>query len=171
MMLTFEHHDQIMICSDLKPGTWYSLQLTAHNGAGSRVVTTQFATLSLTGDFDYGDDVVIIIMIMMIIIMIMMKSDDSQDKPYCRALVAPLALDLTRSLIIIILSSVYIIIIVIIIVIIIIIVISSSWCNQVDGSIALPIISAIIVTSTLLLVGVYVFRKRRWSQIAKNPWS
>ena len=39
-----------MISSDLKPGTWYSLQLTAHNGAGSRVVTTQFATLSLTGD-------------------------------------------------------------------------------------------------------------------------
>ena len=40
--------------SDLKPGTWYSLQLTAHNGAGSRVVTTQFATLSITGD--YFDD-------------------------------------------------------------------------------------------------------------------
>ena len=44
------------ICSDLKPGTWYSLQLTAHNGAGSRVVTTQFATLSLTGDLNDGDD-------------------------------------------------------------------------------------------------------------------
>ena len=44
------------IFSDLKPGTWYSLQLTAHNGAGSRVVTTQFATLSLSGDLNYGDD-------------------------------------------------------------------------------------------------------------------
>ena len=40
----------------MKPGTWYSLQLTAHNGAGSRVVTTQFATLSLTGDDGHHDD-------------------------------------------------------------------------------------------------------------------
>ena len=88
MMLTFEHHDQIMICSDLKPGTWYSLQLTAHNGAGSRVVTTQFATLSLTGDLDYGDDVVIIIMIMMIIMMILATK---------RNLLAPPMSGLTRT--------------------------------------------------------------------------
>ena len=48
----------LIISSDLKPGTWYSLQLTAHNGAGSRVVTTQFATLSVTGDVnDDPDDV------------------------------------------------------------------------------------------------------------------
>ena len=33
--------------------------------------------------------------------------------------------------------------------------------DSVDGSIALPVISAIIVTSTLLLFGVYIFRKRR----------
>ena len=41
--------EENIIISDLRPSTWYSLQLTAHNGAGSRVVTTQFATLSLTG--------------------------------------------------------------------------------------------------------------------------
>ena len=124
----------LIISSDLKPGTWYSLQLTAHNGAGSRVVTTQFATLSVTGDLN--DD-----------------PDDShckapQDKLCCHGLGAHLELDLTRWVIII------------IIVIVTISFIKSS-CNQVDGSIALPIISAIIVTSTLLLVGVYVFRKRR----------
>ena len=131
----------MIISSDLKPGTWYSLQLTAHNGAGSRVVTTQFATLSVTGDLN--DEL----------------NNDShckapQVKLCCHGLGAHLELDLTRWVIII-------IIIVIIIIVIVIISFIKSSCNQVDGSIALPIISAIIVTSTLLLVGVYVFRKRR----------
>ena len=164
--LKFLHHPNINcqqkiiqnLPSDLKPGTWYSLQLTAHNGAGSRVVTTQFATLSITGDyFGDGDD---------------SDSDSlyhqgtavsvfnwkyvSQVKLCYRALEAPLAPDWTRcnqdwkskhnkwsdqwSLTIDFLTTTH---------------------PQVDGSIALPIISAIIVTSTLLLVGVYVFRKRR----------
>merc|ERR1719189_2302683 len=90
--------EESIIISDLKPGTWYSLQLTAHNGAGSRVVTTQFATLSITGQT------------------LLPRIGSTPG---------------TR-------------------------------LDQVDGSIALPIISAIIVTSTLLLVGVYVFRKRRY---------
>ena len=55
--ISLKHKIILNLPSDLKPGTWYSLQLTAHNGAGSRVVTTQFATLSITGDyFDDGDD-------------------------------------------------------------------------------------------------------------------
>ena len=86
----------------------------------------------------------------------MMLNNDShckapQVKLCCHGLGAHLELDLTR----------WVIIIIIIIIVIVIISFIKSSCNQVDGSIALPIISAIIVTSTLLLVGVYVFRKRR----------
>ena len=33
--------EENIIISDLSPATWYSVQLTAHNGAGSRVVTSQ----------------------------------------------------------------------------------------------------------------------------------
>ena len=46
--------EENIIISDLSPATWYSVQLTAHNGAGSRVVTSQ-----------------VMIMILMIVIMIM----------------------------------------------------------------------------------------------------
>ena len=33
--------------------------------------------------------------------------------------------------------------------------------GQVDGSVAIPIISAILITTTLMLVAVYIYRKRR----------
>ena len=33
--------EENIIISDLLPATWYSVQLTAHNGAGSRVITSQ----------------------------------------------------------------------------------------------------------------------------------
>ena len=33
--------------------------------------------------------------------------------------------------------------------------------GQVDDSVAIPIISAILITTTLMLVAVYIYRKRR----------
>ena len=105
--------EESIIISDLRPSTWYSLQLTAHNGAGSRVVTTQFATLSLTGRFGCLD----------------------QGAPHPGPAGQTLLPRIGST--------------------------PGTRLDSVDGSIALPVISAIIVTSTLLLFGVYIFRKRR----------
>jgi len=93
--------EENIIISDLLPSTWYSLQLTAHNGAGSKVVTTQFATLSNTGQT-----------------LMPRTATAPPDVPGIQ--------------------------------------------QTVDGSIAIPIISAILITSTILLIAVYIFRKRRY---------
>jgi len=93
--------EENIIISDLLPSTWYSLQLTAHNGAGSKVVTTQFSTLSPTGQT------------------LVPRPDTAPTE-------AP------------------------------------GIQQSVDGSIAIPVISSILITSTLLLIAVYVFRKRRY---------
>ncbi|CAB4062778.1 DSCAM [Lepeophtheirus salmonis] len=39
-----------LLVSDLKPATWYNLKLTAHNDAGSRVLTFKFPTLTMNGE-------------------------------------------------------------------------------------------------------------------------
>lgn len=99
--LVCRSEEENIIISDLQPSTWYSLQLTAHNGAGSKVVTTQFSTLTPTGQT-----------------LIPRPDPTSADMPGIQ--------------------------------------------QSVDGSIAIPVISAILITSTLLLIAVYVFRKRRY---------
>ena len=45
----FRSEEENIIISDLSPATWYSVQLTAHNGAGSRVITSEVATLDTSG--------------------------------------------------------------------------------------------------------------------------
>ena len=92
--------EENIIISDLSPATWYNVQLTAHNGAGSRVVTSQVATLDSSG----------------------------------RTITAP---SLSPPPV------------------------HNIQPGQVDGSVAIPIISAILITTTLMLVAVYIYRKRR----------
>ena len=45
----FRSEEENIIISDLSPATWYSVQLTAHNGAGVRVISSEVATLDPGG--------------------------------------------------------------------------------------------------------------------------
>lgn len=96
----FRSEEENIIISDLVPATWYNVQLTAHNGAGSRVVTSQVATL------------------------------DSRGRTLPPPTLPPPP-------------------------------VHSLQPGEVDGSVAIPVISAILITTTLMLVAVYIYRKRR----------
>ena len=99
--------EENIIISDLSPGTWYTVQLTAHNGAGSRVVTAQVATLDTSGQAlpprhrpgHHGD-----------------TGHQGGSHP---------------------------------------------GAGAVDGSVAVPIIFSILLTTTVMLIAVYIYRKRR----------
>ena len=96
----FRSEEENIIISDLIPSTWYSLQLSAHNGAGSKIVNTQFATLSPVG----------------------------QALPPRTGSTHPEEPGLEQGM---------------------------------DGSIAIPVIAAILLTSTILIIALYALRKRR----------
>lgn len=99
--------EENIIISDLSPATWYSIQLTAHNGAGSRVLTSQVATLDRSG------------------------------QPLApRGVVSTSSTPLNKAG-------------------------GRGGAGGVDGSVAIPIISAILITTTIMMVAVYIYRKRR----------
>ena len=90
--------EENIVISNLTPGTWYSVQLTAHNEAGSRVIASKFSTLTMQGNA------------------LLPRIDKAS---------------------------------------------VNSKTPLVDGSVALPMISVILITSTFLLVGVLLFRRIR----------
>merc|ERR1719232_1742651 len=105
--------EENIIISDLTPATWYSVQLTAHNGAGVRVISSEVATLDPQGRS-----------------LMPRGGPSTRSTPGHRA--GP-----------------------------------GAGPGNVDGSVAIPVISAILITTTLMLVAVYVYRKRRYFRFGR----